>query len=151
MFMRNCPSLFMILLMLPLWAAGCGESQTTISGKVTYNGQPIEAGTISFRPADGKGQVFAAEIVDGLYSIPNGKPGSRTVIIHGMKKVKLALSSEESARMAAEAQAAGNTAGVHVSEAADYIPEDAEGNGQTVEIKGGEQTLDFAIAGPPRK
>jgi hypothetical protein len=32
-----------------------------------------------------------------------------------------------------------------------YIPENAQGNGQTVEITAGDQTLDFALTGPPRK
>jgi hypothetical protein len=140
-----------LLMVAMLFAVGCGESATTVSGKVTYNGEPVEMGTISFRPADGKGQVFAAQITDGSYTVPNGQPGSRVVAIRGVKEVKLALSSEESARVAAEATAAGNTGGVHMSEAADYIPEDAEGNNQTVEINAGEQTLDFALTGPPRK
>jgi hypothetical protein len=134
-----------------LGAAGCGEPAATVAGKVTYNGAPVEMGTISFRPADGNGQVYAARITDGAYAIPDATPGSRVVAIRGTKKVKLALSSEESARAAAEAQAAGNTAGVHVAEAADYIPEDAEGNNQTIDVKAGDQTLNFDLKGAPRK
>jgi len=131
-------------------AVGCGSSSTSVSGKITYNGEPVEQGFISFRPADGMGQVFSSPIVDGAYSIPKAVPGSRVISIHGTKDVKVALSSEESARIAMEAQAAGNTGGVHMSEAADYIPEDAEGNNQTIEISSGDQTLDFNLKGPPR-
>ena len=140
-----------LLLTGALATAGCGQQKSTVSGKITYNGQTVEMGTISFRPATGQGQVFAARIVDGQYTVPEAVPGSRTVSIRGLKKVKLALSSEESARAAADALAAGNTSGVHMSESADYIPEDVEGNNQTVEISGGDQTLDFHVKGPPRK
>jgi hypothetical protein len=138
------------LLIVILCAAGCGEQGSSVNGKVTYNGQLVESGTISFRPPDGHGQVFAARIVDGAYEVPEAVPGSRQVAIRGTKKVKLALSSEESARAAMEAQAAGNTGGIHMSEAADYIPENAEGNNQTVEITRGDQTLNFDLTGPPR-
>jgi hypothetical protein len=138
------------LLVAVLCAAGCGDQGSSIKGTVTYNGDPVESGTISFRPPDGQGQVFAARIVEGAYEIPEAVPGSRQVAIRGTKKVKLALSTEESARAAQEAQAAGNPGGIHVSEAADYIPEDAEGNNQTVEVTSGDQTLDFNLKGPPR-
>lgn len=53
-------------------------------------------------------------------------------------------------RMAEEAKKAGKSWGGHMSEPADYIPEDAQGNSSVVEIEPGEQTLDFAITGPPR-
>lgn len=147
---RDCRAIVFIAAAF-LATAGCGGSATAVSGKVTYNGEPVEMGTISFRPADGKGQVYAARITDGSYSIPDAQPGSRVVAIRGVKKVKLALSSEESAQAAAEAAAAGNTGGLHLAEAADYIPEDAAGNNQTVDVTEGEQTFDFAITGPPRK
>jgi hypothetical protein len=131
-------------------AAGCGGSTTSVSGKVTYNGEPVEQGFVSFRPADGMGQVFSASIVDGEYDAPDAVPGSRVVSIHGTKAVKVALSSEESAKIAAERAAAGQ-GGLHMTEAADYIPDDAEGNNQTHEISTGEQTLNFDLKGPPRK
>jgi hypothetical protein len=138
-----------VLLLLALSAAGCDQNSGSISGTVTYNGEPVKMGTISFRPVGGAGQVFAGQITDGAYSIPKSTPGSRTVAIRGTKEVKWALSSEESARAAAEAQAAGKS--LHVGDAADYIPEDAEGNNQTIEISDGDQTLDFELKGPPRK
>jgi hypothetical protein len=48
------------------------------------------------------------------------------------------------------AKAAGKTTLDHFGQPADYIPEDAEGNSQTVEIESGANTLDFALKGPPR-
>lgn len=39
-----------------LFATGCGDNPNafSVSGKVTYQGKPIEQGTINFRSADGK-------------------------------------------------------------------------------------------------
>jgi len=130
--------------------AGCGEPATTISGAVTYNGEPVEEGAISFRPAEGAGQSFGAPIVNGQYSTEKASPGSKKVVVIGVKKIDFGMSSEEATRKANEAQAAGKAWGGHLSEPADYIPEDADGNGQIVEVKPGDQTLDFAIKGPPR-
>jgi hypothetical protein len=137
--------------LLGLCLLGCGKSSTSVAGKVTYNGQPVEKGTISFRPSDGKGQVFAAEIIDGSYDIRTAVPGNRTVAIRGTKKVNFGRSSEEAAKLAAEAQAAGKAWGGHLAEPADYIPEDAEGNNRTIEVASGDQTIDFDLKGPPRK
>lgn len=132
-------------------SVGCGEKPTTITGKVTYNGEPVEAGAISFRPADGKGQVYATLIDNGVFSIPKAAPGSRVVEVRGTKKVNFGASHEEAARMAAERATANNPLAADVAEAADYIAPDAEGNSKTVEVAPGENTIDFDIKGPPRK
>jgi hypothetical protein len=131
-------------------ALGCGEQVASVSGKVTYNGQPVENGMIAFRPADGRGQTFAVMITNGDYVAPEAVPGSRKVEIRGTKAVKWALSSEESARLAEEVAKEGSTADGHVGQRADYIPADAEGNNQTVEISRGDQTMNFDLKGPPR-
>jgi hypothetical protein len=134
-----------------LCLAGCEQDSTTVTGKVTYNGQPVEEGAITFRPADGKGQAFGASITNGAYTAENGSPGSRTAVIMGVKKINFGMSTEEATRKADAAQAAGKAWAGHLSEAADYIPEDAQGNSKVVEIEPREQTIDFEITGPPRQ
>jgi hypothetical protein len=61
---------------LPVVAAvlGCGDSsglakRYPVSGTVKYNGKPLERGTISFVPADGKGRAAGGTITDGRYSL----------------------------------------------------------------------------------
>jgi hypothetical protein len=130
--------------------AGCGEKASTVTGKVTYNGEPVAKGTITFTPSDGMGQVFAARIENGVYNIPNAQPGKRKVEVRGLRDVKFALSSEEAARLANEARAAGNM-GADVADPTDYIPADAAGNNTEVEVTNGDQTLDFEVTGPPRR
>jgi hypothetical protein len=53
---------------------GCGDSsglarRYPVSGTVKYNGKPLERGTISFVPADGKGRAAGGTIADGQYSL----------------------------------------------------------------------------------
>jgi hypothetical protein len=69
--------------------AGCGASddlpRLPISGRVTYDGEPLTKAWIQFRP-EGNGGVTAsgAMIEDGAYSIPRGDgliPGNYRVAI----------------------------------------------------------------------
>jgi hypothetical protein len=58
-------------------AAGCGGGTNRISGKVTFKGQPIPAGKITFTPDGSKGNTGPtgyAKIVNGEYdtSAPGG-------------------------------------------------------------------------------
>jgi hypothetical protein len=128
---------------LPL---GCGSKPAEVTGTVTYNGQPVESGSVSFRP-QGAGTGFGAQIVDGKYTATKIYPGKMLALIRGANKSVVPLTHEESDRLAAEARASGKP----LAGSAEYIPEDAQGNKQVVDITGGQQTLDFAITGPPRK
>jgi hypothetical protein len=137
-----------IALVWPL-AIGCGQS-VGIVGSVTYNGEVVEKGSIAFMPVDGRGQPFGAEIVDGRYEADKPTAGKRIATVRGLKKVNFGRTSEESLKNYEDAKAGGKEWAGNVSEPTDYIPETAAGNGQTVEITAGRQTLDFAITGPPR-
>jgi hypothetical protein len=75
-------------------AAGCGSSQKPIgqlSGTVTFKGQPVPAGYISFTPdaaKGGQGTVKVAQIKDGKYdtsqsSDPGVVPGPCVIRIAG--------------------------------------------------------------------
>jgi hypothetical protein len=109
---------------------------------VTYNGEPVENGTITFASADGSGPGFGAQIVDGKYSTDKIRLGSHRAYVRGLTK-SVTLTREEVMEMR---EKHGKRAGLPV----DYIPEDADGNNQTFEIEGGAQTIDFDITGPPR-
>lgn len=135
------------LSLLALGSAGC-EQKTIVSGKVTYNGQPVEKGAIAFRPS-GSGQSFGANIKDGTYEASQARPGSWTAVIIGVREIDHSLSSGDAVKKAAERKTPDHLAG-HVSQAADYIAADAEGNSKQVEITAGSQTLDFDINGPPK-
>lgn len=116
---------------------GC-QKNTSIDGTVTYNSKPVENGYISFSPKS-SGSTLAGQITDGKYSIPEAKPGAYTAVVVGRKKINHYSTSAE-----AYANAAKNA---HVSEAADYIAQEAAGNNKQVDVGPGAQTIDFAITG----
>jgi len=65
---------------------GCSGRFSTVSGKVTFDGEPVEKGTISFLPADGHGSTAADLIAAGQFSVRVG-PGKYKVQINGFRKV----------------------------------------------------------------
>lgn len=58
-------------------AGGCGGTsgpvRHEITGRVTYKGEPVEEGIISFEPMDGQGSKDGATIINGDYRIPKDK------------------------------------------------------------------------------
>ncbi|WP_425618206.1 hypothetical protein NA78x_001905 [Anatilimnocola sp. NA78] len=51
--------------------AGCGSSPlNSISGDVTFDGEPVDGGSIVFLPQSEGGSKGSAEIVAGKYAIP---------------------------------------------------------------------------------
>jgi hypothetical protein len=55
-----------------LLGAGCGgktADRAGVSGKVTFDGQPVAAGQVVFEP-QGAGRMGIAQIVDGAYTMP---------------------------------------------------------------------------------
>jgi hypothetical protein len=52
--------------------AGCGSKTGTVSGKVTYQGQPVPGGIINFLPQSepDRGKVFSSGIdANGIYQV----------------------------------------------------------------------------------
>jgi hypothetical protein len=124
-----------------LMMCGCGGGgAASVSGSVTYNEQPIESGTITFTPVGGE-QSFTAQISAGKYTAANAQAGQFTAL------VEAGGSAAASSREAYQQQGA---AAQSSQKSANYIPADATGNGQTVEVSSGEQVINFEIKGPPR-
>lgn len=89
-FYRKTSALAFALLMSCLFAcAGCSnQGKTQLQGEVTYGGEPVALGTITFTP---KGEGFRAiqTITDGKFDIAekNGvQPGEYNVLIEGYVK-----------------------------------------------------------------
>ena len=124
---------------------GCGPSSPTATGKVTYENELIAKGNITFSPASG-GPIVGAEIVKGTYSVTGLTAGKSRVSVIAVKDVPFARSSEEMAKMAETQKIKGNDSGL--IDPADIIPENAKGNNQEIEIKAGNQVLDFNLSKP---
>ena len=59
--------------LMAMTSGGCGRSgieRIVVSGKVTYQGHPIQRGQIRFAPTkDSKGPISGADIIDGEYLV----------------------------------------------------------------------------------
>jgi hypothetical protein len=87
---------FAVLLCL-VFLPGCGSGQVEVEGTVTYDGQPLKAGTIAFMPADGKGRKGGGTILDGKYHVlvnEGLKAGSYLVEIRWAKPTGKKFKSE---------------------------------------------------------
>jgi hypothetical protein len=63
-----------LLAVLSVSLAGCGGSAASATGTVTYDGTPIDDGTINFVPEKSDGRKPVGEkITNGKYEIPSGR------------------------------------------------------------------------------
>ena len=65
-------------------APGCGDDtglakRYPVSGTVTYKGQPVEKGRISFIPATPEGRSAAGQVEGGRYSLTTMSPGDGAI------------------------------------------------------------------------
>ena len=69
------------------WVVGCGDtSLVTVEGRVTIDGESIEAGSIRFLPRDGRGMTSGGAIQDGAYRIEM-LPGPKRVEIRSSRPI----------------------------------------------------------------
>lgn len=126
---------FQWVAVLALLQTGCAEQAASIHGKVTLDGEPVTAGSISFLPASSGGRKAAAAIEQGAYSIPATEkllPGSYRVEISWHKPTGRKIASADP--------------GMTAEETREVVP--AKFNTEstlTVEISGGEAEKDFAL------
>jgi hypothetical protein len=95
--MARAAGRLMVLAVVAALAAGCGGGgkklpAVMVSGKVTFKGQPVPAGFITFQAE--QGPVRSAEIKDGVYDTaksadPGVIPGTAVVRITGFDGKKL--------------------------------------------------------------
>jgi len=65
----------LLCLLLPLAGCDAGKPMAEVSGRITYDGKPVEKGAITFFPLDGKASTAGTIIVDGGYKalVPFGE------------------------------------------------------------------------------
>lgn len=131
-----------------LAAAGCGRSIETasISGRVTFAGQPVANGTIAFLPSDGRGPTAGAVIVGGSYAVERLTPGPKFVRIEAFaEQAAFPKSRGDLEQQARKRPPAG---GVSPPVDPNLIPPDAPGNNVEVTIVRGAEVRDFEITRP---
>lgn len=85
---------FLVVSLCLLFSACQGQSykgprRYPLSGKITYDGAPVDAGNISFLPDGGEERVSGGVITDGAYSVSEAdgaNAGKYRVEIHWHKK-----------------------------------------------------------------
>jgi hypothetical protein len=66
---------------------GCGGGTVRVKGAVTFDGKPVDEGSISFESADGKGPSLGGKIEAGRYEVAgDGGAGKKVVRIRGTLK-----------------------------------------------------------------
>jgi len=78
----------LILFVMLSLVIGCSQAPYPVKGSVTYNGKPVEEGTITFEPADGNGPPLGGAIQNGEYDFiaPIETNNKFIVRILGMRK-----------------------------------------------------------------
>lgn len=128
------PLVWTILLLALAACPGC--SKPSVHGQVTYDGQPMDGGRISFIPTGGQGKSATADIVAGKYTIPaNLAPGS------GTYKVEIYWKQKTGRKVPVPGDPGSTT-----DEAVEVVPPAYNSSSVlTKEIKGGDNTLDFEV------
>jgi hypothetical protein len=123
-------------------AAGCGAPEVRIEGAVTFDGEPVPEGSISFEPADGRGTVTGGPIAAGRYAVvggPDFAAGEKLVRIVGVRKTGRRLPNPE-------------VKGEFVDEIVMYIPgQFNRESGLKVQVSAGANVHDFPLQGAERK
>ena len=114
------------------WCAGCesGASLTgSVSGKVTYNGQPLTVGVVTF-VSEETGSGASCELdSSGTYSIRSIRTGEYSVSVHISPPTPEATVEVARARRL-------NIPGKY---------QDTQTSGLTATVKGGKNTADFSL------
>lgn len=82
---RSLPPLLVLSLVLLVGVIGCSKSGT-VTGKVTYDGNVLTAGTVTFIPEDTAKKAVPAEIEDGVFKAERVPPGPVTVTVSTTKQ-----------------------------------------------------------------
>lgn len=122
--------------LLGLWMlAGCSSSppRGIVHGEVTFDGQPVQDGTILFEPESGQGQTAGGPIKEGKFTaeVPVGKMRVR---INGNKKTGRRYRVYETPESPL------------VDEVVELLPPKYNVNSElTLEVKKGEQQASFHL------
>ncbi len=128
-----------------IWTTGCGGPFTApVSGKVTYKGEPLPGGVVTFIHPDGRtGYTTIKE--DGSYTIPAAPGGDVKCIVQTIKPIP-GLPK----RLAAKLPGGGNKGSEPIYPAGKYVPipekyGDPQTSGLAYTIHRGSNSIDISL------
>jgi len=126
------------IVMIATVMAGCSAGGSPVRGAVSFDDAPVESGTISFLPADGKGPTFGGVIEKGRYAVVAPTPGPKVVRVSAVRPTGRKLPPDP---------LVGETA--PLDEIAPYIPEQYNDRSTLVcDVVAGSNTFDFHLKSP---
>lgn len=121
---------------------GCGGNLTTVEGNVTFDGQPVEQGSIVFEPADGVGPAVGGTIEHGKYQL-----GSEGGMVSGKKIVRISAVGSTGKKIEAGPP---EPPGTLVDEVRQYIPSTYNENSTlAIDVAAGKVTHHFELLSQP--
>jgi len=146
-----------VALLALLGVTGCGDDsglgkRYSVSGTVTYNGQPVEEGQISFVPVDQTKQLAANGFIqDGHYSLTTVSPQDGA--LPGEYKVTITSKEADNSQVARTIMEKGGGArqaevGKATAKAKDRVPAKfqlPETSGLTAKVEEHSNTIDFPL------
>ena len=125
------------------FSAGCfSNSLGTVSGHVTFNGQPLEKGLITFSPSGDKGGTAGGDIIAGSFRVEGLVPATYQVSVTAVPELKIVMPGDpETKRTLTDAE---------IRAQIDPLPPDTTGKEQSIEVKGGKQSFDFKLESKSR-
>src|SRR5206468_3386524 len=129
---------------------GCGDSNlASVSGTVTYEGQPVEKGFISFLPEDREANTAGIDIIKGKYHIKGMVPGKKRVKITALAASEPPPASGPRNREAIQGKRLARPKPSDLPKLEPLLPANAIGNIRVSDIAAGSQTHDFTLQKPP--
>jgi hypothetical protein len=128
--------------------AGCGDGKKAmVTGKVTYEGQAVESGFITFFPEDKQGTSVEGEIINGEYTIVNLTPGKKRVFISITEQVEPTTTNITKSREEANTERLAKRKKKAPS-SKQSLPGNFSGNNKIVDIVLGSQQVDIPLGKP---
>lgn len=129
---KHCLQVSLLLLML-VGCMGSSDDLVSVSGNVSFDGEPISEGRIQFRMNDGDRKAYSGQIIDGSYLV-RVEPGPAKVEVRASRLIpgKMDESNPDDPQPVGEM----------------YIPEKYNSRTElTAQIERPSSTEDFALRG----